>query len=87
MSIASAIVLFAVVWFLTLLVALPIGIRTQEEDGSVVPGTPSSAPAVHLLRRKLIWTTAISLLIWAALCATILWGGISMRDLDIWGRM
>lgn len=87
MSIAAAFVVFAVVWFLTLLVALPIGIRTQEEDGSVVRGTPSSAPAQHLLRRKFIWTTVIATVLWAVICGIIVWGGISVSDLDIWGRM
>jgi predicted secreted protein len=68
-------------------VALPIGIRTQEEDGSVVPGTPASAPAHHMLGRKLFWTTVIATVLWAVICGVILWGGISVRDLDIWGRM
>ena len=39
-----AIVLFAIIWFVSLLVALPIGVRTQDEAGDVAPGTPSSAP-------------------------------------------
>ena len=44
MTITGAVVLFAVIWFVSLLVALPIGIRTQGEAGNVAPGTPSSAP-------------------------------------------
>ena len=38
MSITSAIVLFAMIWFVALLVALPIGLTTQEEAGDVTPG-------------------------------------------------
>jgi predicted secreted protein len=86
-TITAALVLFAVIWFLTLFVALPIGLRTQDEAGEVAPGTPASAPAAPQLRRKVLWVTAIALLIWAPLCATILWGGITVRDLDVWGRM
>ena len=41
----SAAVVFAVVWFLTLFVVLPIGLRTQDEAGRIEPGTPASAPA------------------------------------------
>ncbi|MCB1409914.1 MAG: DUF1467 family protein, partial [Rhodobacteraceae bacterium] len=39
----SAFVLYAFLWFLTLLVVLPIRLKTQEDVGEVVPGTPRSA--------------------------------------------
>lgn len=87
MSIASAIVVYAVLWFLTLFVVLPIGLRTQGEAGEIVPGTPASAPAESRMRRKFVLVTAIAFVIWAPLCAFIAWGGVTMRDIDIWGRM
>jgi predicted secreted protein len=87
MSITGAIVLFAVIWFVALLVALPIGIRTQEEAGEIVPGTPSSAPENPMMARKFFWVTVVTLVLWGALCAFILWGGVTVRDLDVWGRM
>ena len=87
MSIVSALVLYVVIWFVALLVALPIGLTTQDEAGEVVPGTPASAPVEPMIRRKLIWVTAATFLIWAAVCALILWGGISVRDLDVFHRM
>jgi predicted secreted protein len=87
MTIPAAVVVFAVVWFLTLFVMLPIGLRTQDEAGKVEPGTPASAPADPQMRRKFFWVTVIALAIWAPICAFIIWGGVSVRDLDIWGRM
>ena len=87
MSITGAIVLFMVIWFVTLLVVLPIGLRTQEEEGEVVPGTPASAPADARIGRKLFWTTVVAIALWAPLCAFILWGGVTVRDIDFWGRM
>lgn len=87
MSIASAIVVYAVLWFLALFVALPIGLRTQGEDGEITPGTSASAPAVHQLKRKFFWVTVAALLIWAPICAIIVWGGITIKDIDVWGRM
>jgi predicted secreted protein len=87
MSITGAIVLYAVLWFLTLFVVLPIRVRTQGEDGSIVPGTPSSAPTDPDLRRKFIWVTVIATALWAVVCAIILWGGLTVRDIDFWGRM
>ncbi len=45
MSIPLALALYFVIWWTTLFAILPIGLRTQSEDGAVVPGTPQSAPA------------------------------------------
>ena len=87
MTITSAIVLFSTIWFVALLVALPIGIRTQGEAGEVVPGTPESAPVDPMIRSKLIWVTVVTVILWAAITAVILWGGLTVRDLDFWHRM
>lgn len=87
MTITGALVLFAIIWFLTLFVALPIGLRTQDEAGEVEPGTPASAPSEASMRRKFFWVTVITLALWLPLCAVIMWGGITMHDIDFWGRM
>jgi predicted secreted protein len=87
MNITASIVVFLMLWFLCLFVALPIGIRTQGEAGSVVPGTPSSAPHVSLLRRKLIWVTIVAVLLWGAVYWLVALSGFSIRDFDVWGRM
>lgn len=87
MTITGAIVLFAVIWFLTLFVALPIGLRTQDEAGDIEPGTPASAPSQAFLRRKFFWVTIVTVILWAPLCIVIASGVISMRDIDFWGRM
>jgi predicted secreted protein len=86
MTITAAIVLYAIIWFLCLFVALPIRVRTQGEDGSVVPGTPSSAPTDPMIRKKMAWTTGVALVIWAAVASVILWGGLTVDDIDIWRR-
>ncbi len=82
MAITSAIVLFAVVWFMVMFIVLPIGRRTQGDEGEVVPGTQAGAPANFDLRRTVLIVTAISLVVWAIICAVILSGVISIRDLD-----
>jgi predicted secreted protein len=87
MTVNSALVLFAIIWFLALLVALPIGLTTQGEAGEVVPGTPSSAPVDAMIRRKVLWVTLATIAIWAAVCAFILWGGVTVRDIDFFHRM
>jgi predicted secreted protein len=87
MTITAAFVLFAVLWFLALLTILPLRVRTQGEDGAVVPGTPSSAPTDADIRRKLAWATVVAVVLWVPIFAVIVWGGITIRDIDLWGRM
>jgi predicted secreted protein len=87
MTITAALVLFAVIWFMGLLIALPFRVRTQEESDEIVPGTPASAPMDPMIRRKMFWVTVVTVVIWIPLCAFIMWGGVTVRDLDIWGRM
>ena len=55
MAITSALVLFAVIWFMLLLMALPMRMKSQEEDGEVVPGTPASAPVDPMIGKKMFW--------------------------------
>ncbi len=52
MGITSAIVLFAVVWFLTFFIVLPLRLETQGDVGEVVPGTHESAPSGAVVGRK-----------------------------------
>ncbi len=87
MTITAAIVLFAVTWFMVFFVVLPLNLTTQGDAGRVEPGTPAAAPAGFVVARKARLTTMIAIVIWAAICAVILSGVISVRDLDFFGRM
>jgi len=85
MSIVSGIVLYAVIWFMTFLVALPIRVTTQGEAGEIVPGTHSGAPDQHHLKRKAVVTTIVAGGLWLVVVGTILFGDLSVRDLP-WAR-
>jgi len=87
MSINSALVLFAVLWFLTILVVIPIRLKTQGDVGTVVPGTHAGAPEDHNLKKKAWITTAIAAVLWAVITSIILSGAITIRDLDVFNRM
>jgi len=87
MTITAALVLYAVIWFLSLFVALPIGEKSQSEDGEVVPGTPASAPVDPMLKRKVIWVTIVTTILWAILCAVIISGVFTVEQFDIFNRM
>jgi predicted secreted protein len=85
MTITSILVLFAVIWFMTLLIALPIGLRTQGDVDDVVEGTPQSAPANVNMRRKMLIVTLITLPLWIGLCLIIQFEVISVADFDFRG--
>lgn len=87
MTITAALVLFAVTWFMVFFIVLPLRLTTQGDTGHVVPGTPPAAPAGFVVRRKAIVTTWVSLVVWAILCGIILSGWITVKDIDIFGRM
>lgn len=87
MGIVSGIVLFAVIWFMVLFVVLPLRLRTQEEDGNVVPGTPSSAPVNPDMKRKVRIVTGVSVVLWAIIAGVILSGAITVADFDIFNRL
>jgi predicted secreted protein len=87
MGVTSAIVLYAVFWFLTFLVVLPIRVKTQGDLGKIVPGTHAGAPEVHDLKKKAWITTGVAFVLWVIVAGIILSGWISVRDLDWFGRM
>ena len=87
MSITSALVLFAVIWFMTFLIVIPIRLQTQGDLGEIVPGTQAGAPEHHYLKKKAWIATGITVVLWAIISAIILSGWITVRDLDFHNRM
>ena len=81
MSLSFAIAIYFIIWWTVLFAVLPIGVRTQAEDGAVVPGTPESAPAAPRLLRVVVLTTVISALVFAALWALIRYGIVDLNEL------
>jgi predicted secreted protein len=65
-AISSALAIYFVIWWITLFLTLPFGVRSQHEDGESAPGTDPGAPVVPLMRRILLWTTIVSLAIYGA---------------------
>jgi predicted secreted protein len=59
-QISTALAIYFVLWWVTLFVTLPFGVRSQHEDGEGAPGTDPGAPVASQIGRKLIWTTLIS---------------------------
>ena len=82
MTITGVIVIFAATWFITLYILLPLGMKSQAEDGEVAPGTPASAPARFKIKRTVTRTTLIAIPIWIVLMAIIEFGLITLDDVD-----
>ena len=57
---------YFICWWITLFIVLPIGLRTQADENSVVNGTVQSAPARFRPWRVFLMTTALAAVIYAA---------------------
>ena len=66
MPVTTGIAIFFLIWWLVLFAVLPWGIRSQQEEGAIAPGTDPGAPAMPRLRRVLVWTTLVSIAVFAA---------------------
>ena len=82
MSITGALVLLTVIWFMTMFIVLPITLRTQAEEGEVVPGTHAGAPSNFRLGRTMLITTAVAVPLWIVISAIILSGVVTIDMLD-----
>ncbi|WP_169569198.1 DUF1467 family protein [Sneathiella limimaris] len=60
MDLATGLVVYFILWFIILFTVLPWGVRTQEEEGEVEPGTVGSAPVNPAIWKKLLITTVVT---------------------------
>lgn len=81
MSWWSAIAVYVVIWWIALFAVLPWGVRTQDEEDDVVPGSASSAPSRPFLLRKVIATTLLAAAIFAALWLTVGYFEVTLDDI------
>ncbi len=84
MGIVTGLVVYAIVWFMSLFLTLPFFVRTQGDEGEAARGISQSAPASSFnLRRNLFINTAIATLIWAVIAGIILSGCVSIEDINL----
>jgi predicted secreted protein len=74
-SLPLAAAIFLTIWFTVLFAVLPFGVRSQHESGDFVAGTDPGAPVAPRILAKTIWTTLISVVVFAAVAAF----GVYMR--------
>ncbi|MEQ9144661.1 MAG: DUF1467 family protein [Parvibaculaceae bacterium] len=86
MSLAAALAIYAIIWWLTLFVVLPFGVKTHEEAGSVDAGTAPSAPVRPQIVRKALITTVLSAVIFATVYWSITLSGMGLDDIPFLPR-
>ena len=81
-NISTGFAIYFVLWWVTLFVTLPFGVRSQHEDGEGAPGTDPGAPVASRMGRKLIWTTLLSAVIYAIAMAAYQAGLLNIERLS-----
>ncbi len=73
MPLPQSFAVFFTIWWVVLFAVLPIGVRSATEAGIVdaPAGSDPGAPAEHNLPMKALWTTLITIVIFAALDAYV----------------
>ena len=66
MPITTALAIFFLIWWVVLFAVLPWGVRSQHEGGEMAPGTDPGAPTHFRLGQKLLWTTLVAIVVFAA---------------------
>lgn len=67
MGITTGILVYILTWWMIWFMILPIGVRTQHENGEGVPGTPKSAPVNPLILKKMAATSIVAALVWGVI--------------------
>ena len=87
MTLAFALALYFIIWWIVLFAMLPIGVRTSEEAGEKSsPGNAESAPHTPNLLPKMVATTVVASIVFAALYAIIVHHVITLDEIPFLPR-
>ena len=81
MPIVTALAIYFVIWWLSLFLVLPWGIRGQHEAEGVVKGTDQGAPIAPRMKRKIIQNTILAAIIWLVIFVTIQFELVSLDNI------
>ena len=77
MSWLTGIVVYVLVWWLTLFAVLPLWVTPSDPDD---PGHAAGAPKNPFLPRKLALTTAVAALVWLGIYLAVISPWLSFRE-------
>lgn len=81
MTFLTGFAIYFIIWWVTLFVILPIGVRTQAEEQDVTLGTTESAPLKLRMGRKLIWTSIVSAVVFGVYVLLTIVFGLSVDSI------
>ena len=88
MSLASALAIYFIIWWLVLFLVLPFGIRNAHESGEAVEeGNEPGAPVKPRLIQKAVITTILAALVYAVLYLAVTRGLLSLDSLPFYNTM
>ena len=81
----SILAIYLLFWTFTLFLVLPYGVKTAEEAGEeTIRGHAPSAPHSVSMRKKLLWTTIVSALLFGLFWLNYSYGWITVDDIPGW---
>ena len=86
MTLVFALATYFIIWWIVLFAMLPIGVRTQDEEGEISPGTTESAPRYPNLLPKMVATTLVSTIVFAGVYAIVVHQLIALDDIPFLPR-
>jgi len=78
MSLTFAIAIYFIIWWMTLFAVLHFNVRTQDDAGEIVPGTPESAPSEPKFFRIILTNTIVASLVFALVWSIITYEWINL---------
>jgi predicted secreted protein len=82
--IITALAIYFVIWWIVLFAVLPWGVHSQHEGGEMTPGTDPGAPVLTNLKGKLVATTIVAAVVFAAWFAVYSYRLITIDQLAGW---
>lgn len=70
-----------ILWWLSLFMVLPIGVRGQAEENSIEPGTEPGAPVRSNMIRNVLWATILAILLFLLVNVILATGWLSWERL------
>jgi len=83
-SIFTALAIYFVLWWIVLFAVLPWGVHSQHESGEMAPGTDPGAPVLTNLKLKLVWTTVVAAVVFAAWFVVYIYRLVTLDQLAAW---
>ena len=82
MSLTTGIVTFIIVWWTSLFMVLPFGIKGQWEEGEVKDGSAPGAPVKPQILRKFAITTGLAVIFWIVVYVVITTHALQLISFD-----